>query len=108
MSGILTHLKNILVKEIEKQEEFMQEHCHMRGALFFEKGIEQYSEKLSQEYNNVSILAKVFLNRKVYDETNAVVTNTVTYISNESKFETILSIMKSLDSQVKVCFCLLY
>jgi hypothetical protein len=105
LSGILSNLKVILDKENLKQDEFMSSNCFMHGSLFYETGILQYSEKLCYEYKRASILARVFLNRKVYDEFNAAVNKTVTYLSNEEKFNSILYIMQQLESEIKVIFC---
>jgi len=102
LAGVLSNLKVILDKENVKQDEFMAESCYMYDSLFFETGIVQYSEKLCMEYKRSSILAKVFMNRKVYDEFNATVSKTASYLSNDEHLKTILYIMNELESDIKV------
>jgi hypothetical protein len=104
LAGVLSNLKVILDKENAKQDEFMAENCHMHGSLFFETGIVQYSEKLCIEYKRSSILARVFMNRKVYDEFNATVNKTASYLSNDEKLQTILYILNQLESEIKVAY----
>jgi hypothetical protein len=104
LAGVLSNLKVILDKENVKQDEFMAENCYMYGSLFFETGIIQYSEKLCMEYKRSSILVRVFMNRKVYDEFNATVNKTASYLSNDEHLQTILYIMNQLESEIKVVY----